>query len=59
MNIFLLIITISIANFSLFFNNVLTKNENFSYILDLFLLILVWLGWIIGGQLSIIHLINF
>ena len=61
MNIFLLIITISIAALVLIFNNVLTKNRKFFLYFRICFLtwILVWLGWIIGGQLSVIHLINF
>ena len=61
MNIFLLIITISIATLVLIFNNILTKNRKFFLYFRICFLtwILVWLGWVIGGQLSVIHLINF
>ncbi len=60
-NIFLLLITVSIAALVLIFNNVLTKNRKyFLYFRICFLTwILVWLGWIVGGQLSVLHLINF
>ena len=59
-NIFLTILTVLIASFVLFFNNSLTKNRKiFFYFRITFLTwVLVWLGWLIGGQLSVIHLIN-
>ena len=59
-NIFLTTLTVLIASFVLFFNNSLTKNRKiFFYFRITFLSwVLVWLGWLIGGQLSVIHLIN-
>ncbi len=59
-NILLTTLTILIAAVVLFFNNSLTKSRNlFFYFRVIYLSwVLVWLGWLIGGQLSIIHLVN-
>ena len=60
-NIILTLLTIVLASFILLFNNTLTKNRRFFFYLRVSFLswTLIWLGWFIGGQLSIIHLVNF
>ena len=60
-NIVLTLLTIVLASFILLFNNTLTKNRRFFLYLRVSFLswTLIWLGWLIGGQLSIIHLVNF
>ena len=59
-DIVLLLLTITVAVIILSFNNRITKNRNrYLFIRIVFLFwVLVWLGWIKGGQLSLIHLIN-
>ena len=59
-NIILLLITIITSSLILTFNNRVTRSrKKYLAIRILFLSwILIWLGWIIGGQLSIIHLVN-
>ena len=59
-NILLLLITVTVSALILTFNGSITKNrKRFLAIRVLFLSwILVWLGWVVGGQLSIIHLVN-
>ena len=60
LNILLFFITISLCSLILIFNNIITKNRKKFFVIRVVFLswIVVWLGWIIGGQLSIIHLVN-
>ena len=60
-NTCLLVLTILLASFVLFYNNSITQNRNRFFLFRVFFLswILIWLGWIVGGQISIIHLMNF
>ncbi len=51
---------ITACSFFLFTEFFTKQTKHFKNIRTLFLIwILVWLGWFVGGQLSVIHLINF
>ena len=60
LNIFLITFTIVTASAILFFNYTITKDRKKFFYLRFFFLswILLWLGWTVGGQLSVIHLVN-
>ncbi len=59
-SIYISFFTVLLAFIFFIFNKKLTKSSKYFYHIRVFFLlwVLIWLGWYIGAQLSIIHLVN-